>query len=446
MKKEMFMTAKRNNKTLKRPTNRQAVVVDGIRTPFVKSFGVFQHCDALELYSRVVDGLLKRQAFDPVEIDEIACGVVIPQTKNPNVARDTIMNLGLPDHIHGYTLNRACTSSLHTIADAAKAIAYGQHQLVLAGGVECLSDVPITYSKEAKQFLMQLQKAKTTGERLMALTYFSAKDWIPKPPGLAEPLTGFSMGEHAEMMAKINNIAREDQDQVALRSHHRAAEAQNFLAGEIVPVWPAPKYETMIPADNMVRADTSLEALSALRPVFDRQHGRITAGNASPLTDGAAVNLIADETFAKELGLKPQARIKDFCFVGVTPHPQLLLGPAVAIPMLLKRNGLSLADIDCYEIHEAFAAQVLSCVKCMADPEFMEKHFGDSKGFGELDMERVNRHGGAIAIGHPFGATGSRLVTTLTRSLKHYDKNLGLIAICAAGGMAAAMLIERLDS
>ncbi len=424
--------------------NGKPVLIDGARTPFVKSFGVFEDCDALELYSRTIDGLLRRLALDPQELDEVSCGVVVPQTKNANVARDAILNLGLPPHIHGVTLNRACTSSMQTIADAARSIAFGNPDLILAGGVECLSDVPIVYSTEARKFLVRLSKAKSAAAKLNLLKDFSAKAWLPKPPSLSEPLTGFTMGEHAEMMAKLNRVSREDQDKFAVESHKKAAAAQEsgFFDAEIIPIWAAPKYENCVDKDNIIRRDTSVEAMRELKPAFDRRYGTLTAANSSALTDGAAVTLIADEARAKSLGLKPKARIKDVIFVAVNPYEQLLIGPAIAIPQILKRNGLTVNDVDRYEIHEAFAAQVLSCVYSMESDEFMDRYFG-TKSLGRFPMDRVNVNGGAIAIGHPFGATGARLAMSLSNELIRSDKQFGLIAICAAGAMAGAMLIER---
>lgn len=426
--------------------NGKPVFIDGVRTPFVKSFGEYAQCDALELFSRVVDGILRKTGVDPQEIDEISAGVVVPQTKNANVARDAIINLGLPNHIHGYTINRACTSSMHTIADAAKAIRSGHPDLHLAGGVEVLSDVPIVYSKEARQFLTQLSRAKSTGDKLKAIKNFSAKAWIPHPPALAEPLTGLTMGESAEIMAKLNRISRSSQDELAVRSHMNAAQAQEAgkFDEELIPMWPSPRFQNAVLKDNMVRGDSNLEALAKLKPAFDRKYGSLTAGNSSPLTDGAAISLIADEKRALELGLKPKSRIVDFCFVGVDPKEQLLIGPAIAIPLLLNRLNMSLEDIDLFEIHEAFAAQVLSCIVSMESADFNERYFGVKKPFGTIPAEKLNVNGGAIAIGHPFGATGSRLVTTLSNELIRSNKKRGLIAICAAGGMAGAMVIERI--
>ena len=334
---------------------------------------------------------------------------------------------------------------MHSIADAAKEVSFGHPAMVLAGGVECLSDVPIAYSKKAQQFLLQLNKAKSAADRLAIAKNFSAKDWLPKAPALAEPLTGLTMGESAEIMAKINHISREEQDEFAASSHLKAAHAQaeGYFDEEVIPIWSSPKF-ACTNSDNIVRGDTSAEKMAKLKPVFDRKYGSLTAANSSPLTDGAAVSLITDEKRAQDLGLKPKSRIVDFYFAGIDPTDQLLIGPAVAIPMLLKRNNLKIDDIDLFEIHEAFAAQVLSCTKSIASKDFCNKYFGDSQGFGEIPKDKLNVNGGAIAIGHPFGATGSRLVTTLSNELIRRDKSLGVIGICAAGGMAGAMLIERM--
>jgi len=427
------------------PGNRVPAIIDGARTAFVRSFSAFEESDSLELYSRTIAGLIQKSGVDSAEIDEITCGVVVPQTKNGNVARDTIINLGLPSHIHGYSLNRACTSSMQTIADASRSIIAGHSQLILAGGVECLSDVPIVYSKEARRFLIKLNKAKTPLARLSLLKEFSANAWLPRPPSVSEPLTGLTMGEHTEIMAKKNAISREEQDRFAVSSHKKAFAAQEagIFKDEIIPVWAPPSFQNCVDKDNLIRGDTSLEALAKLRPAFDKKHGTMTAGNSSALTDGAAACLIADAGFAKSIGLTPKALVKDILFVGVNPHDQLLIGPALAIPLLLKRNKLTIKDIDLFEIHEAFAAQVLSCIKSMDSTKFCEDYMGDSKAFGLIPDDKLNIHGGALAIGHPFGATGARLATTLTYSLHRLNKQLGVISICAQGGMAGAMLIER---
>jgi acetyl-CoA acyltransferase len=440
------MTTASKYARVSKPGNKKPVLVEGARTAFVKTFSSYEECDTLELYSRTVTGLIQKSGINPDDLDEITCGVVAPQTKNGNVARDAIINLGLPSHIHGYSLNRACTSSMQTIADAARTIMAGQGQAIIAGGVECLSDAPIVYSKEARRFLVKLNKAKTPAQRLAMLREFSAGAWVPKPPSVSEPLTGLTMGEHSEIMAKKNNISREEQDRFAVRSHQKAAAAQEsgVFAEEIIPVWAPPKYQVCVDRDNIIRGDTTVEALAKIRPAFDKKYGTITAGNASALTDGAAACLIADEAFAKSAGLKIKALIRDVVFVGVDPHDQLLIGPAIAIPYLLRRNGLEIKDIDLFEIHEAFAAQVLSCLKSMDSAEYCQKYLGLSKAIGAIDDSKLNINGGALAIGHPFGATGARLAMTMANSLVRHNKNLGVIAICAAGGMAGAMLLERI--
>ena len=422
------------------------VFIDGVRSPFVKSFGAFDNIDCLELFSRTVAALLRRIDIDADEIDEIAAGIVVPQPKNPNVARDTIINLNMPHRIHGSTTNRACTSSLHTIAAAAATISSGQPAIVLAGGVEMLSHVPIVYSDAATKFLIKISKARSNVERLKLLSQLSAKDWIPKPPSLLEPLTGFTMGEHAEQMAKLNHIPRSEQDEFALASHQKASTArkENKLAAEICPIWLPPDYKKVVDADNIIRDDADLSSLQRLRPVFDRKYGSITAASSSPLTDGAAVTMITAAKRAQDLGLAAKAKIRDFMFVGVDPFKQLLIGPAVVIPQLLRRNKLSMKDIDLFEVHEAFAAQILSCQRALATADFFTTHFGTSKPCGEIPADKLNVNGGAIAIGHPFGASGARLVTTLVNELQRRDKTLGLVAVCAAGGMGGAMLLERL--
>ena len=256
------------------------------------------------------------------------------------------------------------------------------------------------------------------------------------------------MGEHAEQMAKLNTISRQAQDEFALASHQKASAArkEKRLAEEIFPLWAPPRYARAVTADNLIRDDADLAGLERLRPVFDRKYGSITAGSSSPLTDGAAVTLIADQKRAVAAGLKPRAKIVDFMFIGVDPYDQLLIGPAIVIPLLLRKNKLTLKDIDLVEVHEAFAAQILSCQQALASADFFTRHFGRVKPIGEIPLDKLNVNGGAIAIGHPFGASGARLVTTIVNELHRRDKTLGLVAICAAGGMAGAMLVERVET
>lgn len=426
--------------------NKKPVFVDGVRTPFVKSFGAYENSDTLSLFSRVVDGLIRKVDVDPQEIDEVICGVVIPQTKNGNVARDSILNLGLPKHIDGYTLNRACTSSLQAVANAASEISFGHAKMTLAGGVEVLSDVPIVYSEAARKFLIKLSKARSASDKLNIIKNFSAKAWLPSPPALAEPMTGLTMGQHGEIMAQKNGISREDQDAFAVASHAKAFAAQKngHFDEEIVPYWPQPSFTKCVDKDNIIRENSTLEAAAKLRPAFDKKYGSLTAANSSPLTDGASVSIIGDEKRVLDLGLTPKLRIVDFDFIAVDPWDQLLIGPAITVPRILKKNNLKIEDIDLFEIHEAFAAQVLSCTRAMESSDFCNQYFGDTTAFGAIPEEKLNVNGGAIAIGHPFGATGTRMLSSLANELIRSDKTTGVIAICAAGGMAGSMLVERI--
>ena len=427
--------------------NQKPVVVAGSRTAFVKSFGDFKETNALELLCRAIDGLMYQLDLDPHEIDEIIAGAVVPQAKNPNIARDAIINLKLPHHIHGFSLNQACASSLQAVALAAKTIAFGQPQLIVAGGVESLSQVPIVYNDGARQTLIDMTRARSLRRKLKAVRRAKLAHWLPSPPPLAEPLTGLTMGQHAEIMAEKNNISRAKQDQFAMNSHHKAAAAQaaGVLTKQITPIWPSPRYQQAVSKDNIIRADSSLKALAKLKPVFAKPFGTITAGNSSPLTDGAAVTLVCDEHRARSLSLQPLVEIIDVEFVGVDPYDQLLIGPALAIPRLLQRHRLKLEDIDRFEIHEAFAAQMVSCLEALDSPRFFDKYFGTRRSLGQIPDDKLNVYGGAIAIGHPFGASGARLINTLAFELNHQNLEYGLVAMCAAGGMAGAMLVRNCD-
>jgi acetyl-CoA acyltransferase len=422
----------------------RVAVVGAVRTPFVRSFGVFERETPLALSLRPATEVIARTGAKASDIDECIWGAVVPQTKNPNIARDIVLFAGLPKSIAGYTLNRACASSLQAIQLAADAIQAGRNRMVLAGGVECLSDVPITFSDEARRFLTRLSRMKSIREKLLMLSEFNPKAFLPKPPALAEPYTGFTMGEHGEQMAVKNDISRERQDELAMLSHHRAAAAidKGYLKDEIVPVWAGPNKENFVDADNLVRADTSLEALAKLKPAFDKRNGTLTAGNSSALTDGASAVLLADSNYASEHGLPVLGYVVDSVTVAVDPKDQLLIGPAYAIPKLLMRHNLKLSDVGVFEIHEAFAAQVLSCLDAMSNTRFCQDKLGLEGAFGVIDPVSMNIDGGSIAYGHPFGATGGRLVGRALRIAQRTGSRYAVVAICAAGGMGQAMLLE----
>jgi acetyl-CoA acyltransferase len=393
---------------------------------------------------QVTRELLYRTNLDGREVDEIVFGQVIPSVLAPNVAREVSLLPQFPRTIPAYSLNRACASAGQAITNAHDQIYLGNADVVLAGGVESLSDIPILHSRGMSQTLVAASKAKSLGQRLAVFSRVRLKDLVPVTPAIAEPSTGESMGQSAEKMAKENGISRDAQDRIALMSHQRAAAgtADGRLTAEISPWFGGPGMEQVQTSDNGIRSDTSLEALAQLKPVFDRRYGSVTAGNASPLTDGAAAVLLMSEDKARALGYRPLATIRSYAVAAVDPGWQLLMGPAYAVPRALDRAGITWKDLGLVEIHEAFAAQVLSNVQAWGSRVWAEK-LGRSAPVGEVDWSRTNVMGGSIAIGHPFGATGARLVTTLANEMQRRDVQFGLISICAQGGMGLAMVLER---
>lgn len=422
----------------------RTAVVDALRTPFVKSFGAFEQETTLSLSTRVATEIIARTGIDAGLIDELIWGVVVPQPKNPNLARDMVLFSGLPRSVPGYTLTRACASSLQSIQNASDAIQLGRARVVLAGGVEVLSDVPITFSDEARRFLTRFSRARTLPEKLTLLGKVKAKSFLPTPPSISEPFTLLTMGDHAEIMAVKNNISRERQDEYAAMSHARAVKAiaEGYLKDEVVPVWGGPQKTNYVESDNLVRADSTVEALAKLRPAFDRKNGTLTAGNSSPLTDGAAGALIASEKYARENQLQILGYVVDSLTVAVDPTDQLLIGPAIAIPRLLRKHGLSIDDVGVFEIHEAFAAQVLSCLDSMNNETFCRERIGLDGVFGAIPSSKLNIDGGSLAYGHPFGATGARIVGHALRIANRLKSRYAVIGICTAGGMGQAMLLE----
>jgi acetyl-CoA acyltransferase len=426
------------------PTSRRPVIVAGLRTPFARSGTVFRDVTALQLARRVTQELMLRTGLEGSQVDEVAFGQVIQSVLAPNVGREVSLLPQFPRTIPAFSLNRACASSGSTVSYAADQINLGHADVVLAGGVESLSDIPILHSKRMTQYLMAASKAKTLGQRLGIFSRIRPKDLVPVTPAISEPSTGETMGQSAEKMAKENGITREAQDRIALMSHQRAAAAtaSGRFASEIAPWFGGKNMDEVVTTDNLTRADTSLEALAGLKPVFDRRYGSVTAGNSSPLTDGAAVTLLMEEQKARALGFTPLAAVKSYALAAVDPGWQLLMGPAYAVPKALDRAGITLKDVGLVEIHEAFAAQVLSNVQAWGSQEWATR-LGRSAPVGEIDWERTNVNGGSIAIGHPFGATGSRIVNSLANEMVRRDVEFGLISICAQGGMGFAMVLQR---
>ncbi len=426
-----------------RPGRRVAIVA-GVRTPFVKSGTAFRDLTAVTLARHAARELLFRSEIDGREVDEVIFSQVVPSVIAPNVAREVSLLPQLLPSVPAYTLNRACASSAQAISNAADQIALGHADTILAGGVETLSDIPILHSRRFSRVLVDASKARSVGARVAAFGRARPRDLVPVTPAIAEPSTGESMGQSAEKMAKENGISREAQDELALRSHQRAAAAtaDGRLPAEMAPWFGGAGMDQPIASDNGIRGDASLEALAALRPVFDRKYGSVTAGNASPLTDGAAAVLLMAEEKALALGYTPLAYLRSYAVAAVDPGWQLLMGPVYAVPKALERADLARSDIGLFAIHEAFAAQVLSNVQAWGSQAWADR-LGLSGPVGEVDWERTNVMGGSIAIGHPFAATGARLVTTLANEMRRRDVQYGLISICAQGGMGYAMVLER---
>jgi acetyl-CoA acyltransferase len=422
---------------------RRIAIIAGVRTPFAKAGTTLRALSAIELGKIAVSELVHRTDLDPKAVNLLVFGTVIPNVTAPNIAREVALMPLLPKGVDAFSVSRACASANQAITDAADQLALGHADVAIAGGAESLSNVPILHSRGFSDALVAASKAKTLGQRVQAFSAIRGKDFIPITPAIAEPTTGETMGQSAEKMAKLNGITREAQDQFAVASHRNAAAgiADGRLRAEVAPVIAGPKYEA-VTDDNIVRADTTLEALSGLKPVFDKRYGTITAGNASPLTDGAAVVLLMREDVAKALGYTPKAYIRSYAYAAVDPGEQLLQAPVLAAPKALKRAGLTLTDMDLIEMHEAFAAQVLSNIKGLASQEWAQRA-GFHEPTGEVDRAKLNVMGGSVSIGHPFGATGARILTTLTNELARRGGQFGLMTVCAAGGLGHAMVVER---
>ena len=423
----------------------RVAVVRGLRTPFARSGTHYAHLTALDLGKLVVSELVQRAGINPSEVQELVFGNVIPSVKAPNIAREVVLGTGLPRRIPGFTVGKACASANQAITSAADMIALGHADVVVAGGAESLSDVPILFSRQFSDALVSASKQKSMGGKLGAFSKVRPKDLAPDAPAIAESTTGLTMGESAEKMAKENHISREAQDRFALQSHQRAAEAtaSGRFKDEVMTVVVPPAYANIVETDNLIRSDSTLESLAKLRPVFDRRFGTITAGNASALTDGAAAVLLMSEEKAKAMGIKPIGFIRSYAYAATDPFDQLLQGPVFALPTALERAKLKLEEISVIEMHEAFAAQVLSNIQWLGAKKIAQEKLGRSEAVGEIDPEKINRTGGSLALGHPFAATGARIVTTVCNELQRTGENYGLVTVCAAGGMGVAMVLER---
>lgn len=424
---------------------RRVAIVDGLRTPFAKSGTVLRDQSTLDLASAVVAELLARSGLEGSQVDRVVYGSVVQDVAAPNIAREIVLAGPFPQTVDAYSVTRACATSTQAVVDAAQAIMLGEVDVVVAGGADSLSKPPVTYSDAFVSALMRANSAKDLPSKARAFSSVRPRDLAPVPPAIAERSTGETMGDSAEKMAKENGISREDQDAFAMRSHHRAVDAWNrgIFADEVMTLPLPPRYSDTVERDTLPRADSTAEKLAQLKPVFDRKYGSVTAGNASPLTDGAsAVVLMAEET-ATALGYVPRAFIRSYAFAALDPNWQLLMGPSIATPIALDRAGMNLTDIDLIDMHEAFAAQVLSNMRAFASKEFAAAHLGRSAAIGEIDEDAFNIYGGSISIGHPFGATGARQLITMANELNRRGGGTALVTQCAAGGLGAAVILEK---
>jgi acetyl-CoA acetyltransferase family protein len=423
--------------------SRDVVIVDGVRTPYAKAGTLLKDVPAQELARIVTTEILARTGFDAAEIDHVIFGNIAQPPDAVNLSRVAALLAGVPQRVPAFTVNRLCGSGLQAIVDAFYRIAAGDANAIIAGGVESMSNIPFLYSRESQEIFTEVFTAKELTQRLVAASRFRPKHFKPEiglQQGLTDAVCGLNMGETAEVLAKEHGITREAQDEFALRSHRRVTLARAKLAEEIVPVPVPPRFEEMAVEDNGVRENQSMEALAKLKPYFDRKFGTVTAGNSSQITDGGAATLVMSSKAAIGHGLRPLGKVRGFAFVGVEPE-RMGLGPAAATPLALKRAGVSWKDIGLVEINEAFAAQCLAVARVFPSAEWHER-YGTGGPVGEIDWDRTNVNGGAIALGHPVGSSANRLVTTLLKEMRRRDVQFGLATMCIGGGQGGAVVVE----
>ena len=418
-------------------------VVAGLRTPFAKQATAFHGVPAVDLGKIVVNELLQKHDVDPAIIDQLVFGQVVQMPEAPNIAREIVLGTGMNVSTDAYSVSRACATSFQSTANITESIMSGMIDVGIAGGADSSSVAPIGVSKKFARTLLDLSKARTFSQKFALIRKLSLKDILPVPPAVAEYSTGLSMGQTAEQMAKTHGITRAEQDALAHRSHTLATEswAQGKLAGEVMTVHSEP-YKSFIDKDNCFRDNSTLEAYAKLKPVFDRKHGTVTAANSTALTDGASAILLMRAERAKELGYKPLGYIKSYGFSATDVWQDMLMGPSYSTPIALKRAGMNLADLDLIEMHEAFAAQALANMKMFGSTKFAQEQLGQDKAIGDIDMDKFNVMGGSLAYGHPFAATGARLIVQTLNELNRRGGGVGLTTACAAGGLGAAMIVE----
>lgn len=420
------------------------VLVDAVRTPFAVSQTAYKELMAVDLQRSALISLVERTGIKHEDIGHICCGTVVQEALTSNIAREASLTAGFSDRVSAHTVTLACISSNVAIQSIQGLLATGYCEAGIAGGVEFLSDFPIRYNRKVRQALYGLQRAKDVPSKLGHGKTILGGIFSPQLPAVAEYTTNEVMGHSADRLAAAFNVSRQEQDEFALRSHTLAKKAQEEgKLSDVVPFYDiSAKSKGRLDKDNGIRI-TPIDKLGKLKPAFVKPHGTITAGNASYLTDGASACLLATEDFAKRKGYKPKAFIRESLFVAQDPKDQLLLSPAYVIPKLLNKVGLTLKDIDVFEIHEAFAGQVLANLNAMDSDHFCKNHIGLSEKFGRVPMDKINLWGGSLSLGHPFGATGVRLVAHAANRLEAENGKYAIIAACAAGGQGVGVLVER---
>lgn len=418
-------------------------ITHGLRTPFARQATALHGVPAIELGRMVVSELLARSELPPEVIEQLVFGQVVQMPEAPNIAREIVLGSGLSVSTDAYSVSRACATSFQAVANVAESMLAGTIQAGIAGGADSSSVLPIGVSKKLGRILVDLNKAKTFSQKMSLFSQLRPRDLLPVPPAVAEYSTGLRMGDTAEQMAKTHGITRQQQDALAHRSHQRAARAweDGRLAGEVMTAF-VPPWRKAFEQDNNVRMTSTLDDYARLRPAFDRQHGTVTAANSTPLTDGAAAVVLMTESRAKALGIVPLGYLRSYAFTAIDVWQDMLLGPSYASPLALDRAGITLDDLTLIDMHEAFAAQTLANLKMFADERFAREVLKRPHALGEVNEEKFNVMGGSIAYGHPFAATGARMITQTLNELRRRGGGLGLVTACAAGGLGAAMVLE----
>lgn len=418
-------------------------ITHGLRTPFARQASDFHGIPAMELGRMVVSELMARSELPPEVIDQLVFGQVVQMPEAPNIAREIVLSSGLSVHTDAYSVSRACATSFQAVANVAESLMAGTIHAGIAGGADSASVLPIGVSKRLARALLDLSKARTFSGKLQILRRLRPRDLLPVPPAVAEYSTSLRMGDTAEQMAKTHGITREQQDALALRSHQHAARAwqSGVLAQEVMPAF-VPPWKTPIEQDNNVRFNARADDYAKLRPAFDHRYGSVTAANSTPLTDGAAAIILMREGRARELGLQPLGYLRSYAFTAIDVWQDMLLGPAYASPLALERAGITLNDLTLIDMHEAFAAQTLANLHMFRDERFAREVLNRPHALGEVNEERFNVLGGSIAYGHPFAATGARMITQTLQELRRRGGGLGLVTACAAGGLGTAMVLE----